>query len=226
MLAAEEFASGCGELMRTAVWDTDDDFISWLTRLTLLEVPPELEDFRKARTAQYLMQTDASGDNIEVLGLNKDTQFWYERELWLVSEEMPDYLIQILVEGGCLGVEEVGNGKRMMAAWDRMNDDGGDFARPATVEDYLKSCADITLNAPIMDSADAQIEYAITWMGKLEPPPEVEDYHAAMMDVAIALREVGDITLVDANILRRVNDEAFKVGTDFVGLLVTSGCAG
>ena len=220
----KEFAAVCGEVMRADIGNSDADFIAWVANLIDLEAPSELEEFWKASTGQYLLQIDTEADPIKIIGPNEQTQLWFEQEARLVSEMSSD-MIQILVEGGCLGEVDVKHSKQIVAAWNRILGDE-DFAQPATIEDYVQSCADIKVTVPIMDEASAGIRHMIDWWDILQPPSEAAGYHAATMAVFRAAHEAGDITLVGESLILAINEEAMKVGDAFVGLLIRSGCAG
>ena len=220
---ARAFAKACGEAFGKDVGATEADFIQWVAGLSVLEAPPELDDFRWAKVGQYLLQINTDVRPMEVIGPNADTQDMYEIEIGIVAD-MSGAMRRVLVEGGCLGEWDVLLGERMMAAWDRMHEPG--FQTPATVEAYVWACVDIRANVPIMDHPDAGLEYMVTWWDHLKPPPGLEDYHAATMDMFLASREAGDVTRVDLDLVKRVNDEAHKVGVEFVALLTSSGCIG
>lgn len=209
--------------MQADIGNEDSDFVYWVSELIELQPPPELEAFYKARTAQFLLQTEVVDGQAEVSGPNDDTQWWYEREIGLVSS-MPKHLVQALVDGGCLQDEDVEHGQRLMAAVSRMGEDG--FFHPDTVEEYLQSCADIKLTMPVMNSMDANVEYMIIRWDRLEPPDTLEGYHAAVMRFYQAWQEAGDIDRVETSIVQGVNDEALKLDSDVVGSLISSGCAG
>lgn len=222
-MTAKEYAAACGEWSQADVGTDDNDFVSWVVQILQLQPPPELQDFHDARAGQYVLQTKVHGNTVEVVGPNADTQFWYDIEVTLVAE-MPRHLGQTLVESGCLNEGDMELAKQVMAATNRMQQD--DFFEPATLEEYLQSCVDIKMTAPVMDSMDAFFEHFIDGWGRLNPLLQLEDYHSAVLRLYLGWQRVGDIASIDHVTIQDVNDEALKLGDTFVGKLVTSGCSG
>ena len=128
------------------------------------------------------------------------------------------------MEGGCLQKGDIELAKMTMAAISRTQQD--DLFAPHSIDDYLQSCADIKMSAPIMDTMQAQFDHLIVLWASITPPPKVQAYHDAVSRFYLQWEEAGDIANVDLSVLQAVNDEAAKLGDLFVGKLITSGCGG
>ena len=92
-MTAKEYATACGRLMQREIGSDEGDFVSWVVELTKLQPPPELQEFHQSITGQFVLQIETSGNTVNVVGPNEDTQFWYEVE---VVSEMPSSLGRVL----------------------------------------------------------------------------------------------------------------------------------
>ena len=223
IMSVEEYANACGEWQYADVGVGDDAFMDWVVRVTELQPPPELHEFHDALTGQYLFQTESSGNTVKVIGLNDDTQLWYDVFVSLVSE-MPPSLGQVLMDGGCLNTGDLGLAKETIAARARMQEDG--FFDPATVDDYLQTCADIQMTAPIMNTTQALLDHLLHWWVLVNPPPKLLPYHGAVLRFYLHWEDVGDIAAMELWVAKDVYGEAVKVGEAFFDKLGTSGCGG
>ena len=209
-----EFAAACGELMGADLGT--ETFAEWVTALQGLEAPPAFQDFWDARVSLYAFQLSPDGDAV---GVNSLTQRAYDREIEIVAGMRPS-LRQALIDGWCLSETSVLLGTHILAAKARLA-----AGQPTlSYEDYAQACADIDTTAPTFDTADAFMQYVIEWWQALVPPPGVEKYHAAVLDLYLEVRAVGGLDFVGTNYLLAIEEEAGKVEGDFVEHLLRSGC--
>ena len=186
-MTAKEYAAACGEWSQADVGTDDNDFVSWVVQILMLQPPPELQDFHDAMSGQYLLQTEVHGNAVEVVGPNAETQFWYDMEVQVVAE-MPQHLGQTLVQGGCLNEGDMELAKEVMAAANRIQQDG--FFEPATLDGYLQACVDIKLTAPVMGAEDAYLDHLIHEWSVLTPLPQLVGYHSAVLRLYLDLKRV------------------------------------
>ena len=209
--------------MKSGIGNTEKEFIEWVLRLGELEPPAELIGFHVGLQGQYLKQIELVDGVVSIVGPNADTQYSAEIQIGAIAR-MPSGTAQSLVDEGCILTDDVTRAKMIIAAWTRMQQAG--FYQPATVAAYFKSCNEIKLTGPTMDTMDALFHHFRTHFGMLQPPTALKGYHASLLRFYGELQRTQDIELVPAEVLQDLNDETLKLTPEIVGLLVTSGCAG
>ena len=94
------------------------------------------------------------------------------------------------------------------------------------MEEYAQRCADIGHSAPLAGSVEDFLSYTVEQWRQLNPPPGLEGYHESVLVFYDRWEEIGfsEDPAVLASVIVATNEEAKKVGIEFVELMIRSGC--
>ena len=225
-LTVREYAWACGDWM--AVSETirpgipgERDMREWVQSANELTPPPELVEFHEARVGTYSKQFGTDG---ETIGPNAEAQAAYQREVELVDAMSPD-VRRVLIDGWCLTEEDVLSGRRRLEALARADAIANMEPGTVTVAMYALACADVTRTTPHFDDSAAVYDHYVEKWTALEPPAEVEEYHAAVLEVFLDSQETQIIDLESPAMLAAMR-EALNLPPNVMDALRFEGCVG
>ena len=214
-----EYARACGDL-RNATQETADEFIQWVADAQALNPPVILQELHDAWIDQFAGQI-VDG---QLLGPNEETQEAYWREVSLVTFMSPA-VRQVLVDEWCLLETEIALYNRVAAALKRMAVPGAEVT--LTLEQYAERCADMQLTAPLMGGTDMLFNHLVNTWSALVPPPGLEGYHQAVLELYLEWQTVENFDLVSLDSQLALREQALAASLkhrDFLEVMLRKGC--
>ena len=213
-----EFAAVCADIRNQDESAPDWTFRGWVAEAQAVETPPELTLWWEAFVDQFALQTES--------GPNQETQAAADAEAWLITQ-MTQPVQDALLDAGCLSGYDVLLAYKVIEALTRYEAGYGQ-GPDTTVDEFAQACADMKAAAPTMDVPEALPEHFWYWWKSLTPPPELADYHAAVLEFYRQWVLTGDglVDDIPTEYQLALIDAAEAMDEDVLEILLRERCAG